>query len=104
MYDQSGDSLSLSFSLKTIASAAPNVYTKYSKSSKWSHAKPKPLLIDVPPTMQNQSSNTPVVETRNQATQYETIEPTQDLRRSVEQDLPLAFHSALIPRVPHPPQ
>ena len=103
MYDPSGDTLSL-FSLESQASAAPSVYTKYSKGSKWSHAKPEPLSTDVTPTTVDQSSNTPTVETRNQATQYETQGQTQDLGGSVEQDLPFPFHSASIPQVPHPPQ
>ena len=60
------------FSLESQASAAPSVYTKYSKGSKWSHAKPEPLSTDAPPTTKDQSSNTLTVETRNQATQYET--------------------------------
>ena len=67
----STDSLSL-FSLESLASAAPSVHTKYSKGSKWSHAKPEPLSTDAPPTTKDQSSNTLTVETRNQATQYET--------------------------------
>ena len=103
MYDPSGDTLSL-FSLESQASAAPSVYTKYSKGSKWSHAKPEPLSTDVSPTTQDQSSNTLTVETRNQATQYETQGQTQDLGGSVQQDLPFPFHSASIPQVPHPPQ
>ena len=96
--DPSGDTLSL-FSLEPQASAAPSVYTKYSKGSKWSHAKPEPLSTDVPPTTQDQSSNTRTVETRNQATQYETQEQTQVLGGSVEQDPPLPFRSASIPQV-----
>ena len=103
MYDPSGDTLSLC-SLETLASAATSVYTKYSKGSKWSHAKPEPLSTDVPPTTVDQSSNTPTVETRYQATQYETQGQTQDLGGSVQQDLPFPFHSASIPHVPHPPQ
>ena len=103
MYDPSGDTLSL-LSLETLASAAPSVYTKYSKGSKWSHAKPEPLSTDVPPTTQDQSSNTLTVERRNQATQYETQGQTQDLGRSVQQDLFLPFRSASIPQVPHPQQ
>ena len=83
----SGDTLSL-FSLDSVASAAPSVYTKYSKGSKWSHAKPEPLSSDAPPETKDQSSNTPTVETANQATQYETQEPTQILNGSVEQDPP----------------
>ena len=71
MYDPSGDTLSL-FSRESKASAAPSVYTKYSKGSKWSHAKPDPLSTDVPSTTKDQSSNTSTVDTRNQATQYET--------------------------------
>ena len=103
MYDPSGDTLSL-FSLESQASAAPSVYTKYSKGSKWSHAKPEPLSTNVPSTTQDQSSNTLTVETRNQATQYETQEQRQVFGGSVEQDPPLPFRSASIPQVPHPPQ
>ena len=103
VYDPSGDTLSL-FSLDSVASAAPSVYTKYSKGSKWSHAKPEPLSTDVPPTTRDQSSNTRTVETRNQATQYETQEQTQVLGGSVEQDPPLPFRFASIPQVPRPSQ
>ena len=103
VYDPSGDTLSL-FSLDSVASTAPSVYTKYSKGSKWSHAKPQPLSTDVPSTTKDQSSNTPTVETTNQATQYETQEPTVSLHGSVEQNLPSPLHSASEPRVPHPPQ
>ena len=92
--DPSGDSLSL-FSLESLASAAPSVYTKYSKGSKWSHAKPEPLSTDVPPTTtREKSSNTPTFVTTNQATQYETQEPTESLYGSVEQDLP--YHHTLL--------
>ena len=48
--DTSIDSLSL-YSLGSMASAAPSVRTKYSKGSKWSHAKPEPLSTDVDPTL-----------------------------------------------------
>ena len=99
----STDSLSL-FSLESQASAAPSVHTKYSKGSKWSHAKPEPLSTDAPPTTKDQSSNTLTVETRNQATQYETQEQRQGFGGSVEQDPPLPFRSASIPQVPRPPQ
>ena len=70
MYDPSGDTLSF-FSLETQASAAPSVYTKYSKGSHWSHAQPEPLSIDVPPTMRDQATITSMVEKMNQGTQYE---------------------------------
>ena len=64
--DVSIDSLSL-YSLKSMARAVPRVHTKYSKGSKWSHAKPQPLSTDVPSTTQDQSSNTLTVETASQA-------------------------------------
>ena len=92
-YDPSGDTLSI-LSLESQATAASSVYTKYSKSRKWSHAKPKPLSTDVPPTTHDRSSNNLFVEMRNQATRYETQEPTQSLNRAVEQDLPLPFTPA----------
>ena len=57
------------------ASATPDVYSKYSKGSKWSHAKPEPLSFDAPPTTQDQSSNIMTVEMANQATNYETLYP-----------------------------
>ena len=34
-----------------MASAVPSVGTKYSKGSKWSHAKPEPLSTDIKPTL-----------------------------------------------------
>ena len=103
VYDPSGDTLSL-FSLESQASAAPSVYTKYSKGSKWSHAKPEPLSTDAPPTTRDQSSNTPIVETTNQATQYDTQITTHSLNGSFQQAQPASFHSASEPREPRPPQ
>ena len=101
MYDPSGDTLSL-FSLESQASAAPSVYTKYSKGSKWSHAKPEPLSTDVTPTKKDQSSNTPTVEKTSQATQYDVPNTTQDLIEGVEQEQPVTLHSASYIPVPRP--
>ena len=82
----------------------PVLHPKYSKGSKWSHAKPEPLSTDAPPTTKDQSSNTPTVEMKNQATQYESQELRKGFGGSVEQDPPLPFRSASIPQVPRPPQ
>ena len=80
------------------------MYTKYSKGSKWSHAKPEPLSTDVPPSTKDQSSNTLAVVRANQSTQYETQEPTESFNGSVAQNLPLLSHSASEPHEPRPPQ
>ena len=99
------------------ARATPDVYSKYSKGSKWSHAKPAPLSFDAPPTTQDQSSNIMTVEMANQATNYETLYPTHYIvidiillypphyiNHGFEQDLAVPFSSAPEARVPHPPQ
>ena len=101
VYDPSGDALLL-FSLGSLASAAPSVHTKYSKGSKWSHAKPKPLSTDVPQKMKDQSSNTLTVEMTNQSTQYDVPNTTQDLSGGVEQEQPVTLHSASYIPVPRP--
>ena len=93
MYDPSGDTLSL-ISLESQAKCVHQVL----KGSKWSHAKPEPLSSEVPPATQDQSSNTPTVETTNQGTQYETQELTESFNGSVAQNLPLLSHSASEPR------
>ena len=66
--DTSIDSLSL-YSLGSMASAAPSVRTKYSKGSKWSHAKPEPLSTDVDPTLRELVLTRRHVETTDKATQ-----------------------------------
>ena len=66
--DSNIDSLSL-YSLESTASAAPSVRTKYSKGSKWSHAKPGPLSTDVDPTYRELTLARKPVETTDQATQ-----------------------------------
>ena len=68
MYDPSGDTLSL-FSLESQASAAPSVYTKYSKGSKWSHAKPEPLCNGVDPALRELTLARRHVKATDQATQ-----------------------------------
>ena len=66
--DSNIDSLSL-YSLESTASAAPSVHTKYSKGSKWSHAKPGPLSTDVDPTLRELILARRHVETTDRATQ-----------------------------------
>ena len=45
------------------------MYTKYSKGSKWSHAKPEPLSTDVDPTLRELTLARRYVETTDQSTQ-----------------------------------
>ena len=66
--DTSIDSLSL-YSLGSMASAPPSVRTKYSKGSKWSHAKPEPFSTDVDPTLRELNLTRNHVETTDKATQ-----------------------------------
>ena len=100
MHDSSVDSLSL----ESMASAAPGLYNKHSKGSKWSNAKPEPLSTVVPPTTQDQSSNIVTVEMANKATKYNTPYPKHYINHGFEQDLFFPFNSAPEARVPHPPQ
>ena len=62
------DSLSL-YSLESMASAAPSVHTKYSKGSKWSHAKPEPLSTDVDQSLRELKLARRYVKTTDKATQ-----------------------------------
>ena len=77
--DSSIDSLSL-YSLESVASAAPSVRTKYSKGSKWSHAKPEPLSTDVYSTLRELTLARRHVETTDQATQTspDDVPPTNN--------------------------
>ena len=52
-----------------MASAAPSVHTKYSKSSIWSYAKPEPLSTDVDPTLRELDLTRRHVETTDKGTQ-----------------------------------
>ena len=52
-----------------MASAVPSVRTKYSKGSKWSHAKPEPLSTDVNPTLRELAFRSRHTETTDKATQ-----------------------------------
>ena len=52
-----------------MASAVPSVHTKYSKDSKWSHAKPEPLSTDVNQTLRELTLTRIHVETTDKATQ-----------------------------------
>ena len=100
MHDTSVDWLSL----ESMASAAPGVYTKHSKGSKWSNAKPEALSTVFPPTTQDQSSNIITVEMANKATKYETPYHTHYINHGFEQDLSVPFSSAPEARVPHASQ
>ena len=52
-----------------MASDVPSVHTKYSKGSKWSHAKPEPLSTDVDPTLRELTLTGRHVEATDKATQ-----------------------------------
>ena len=52
-----------------MASAAPSARTKYSKGSKWSHAKPEPLSTDVDPTLRELTLTRRRMDATDKATQ-----------------------------------
>ena len=66
--DVSIDSLSL-YSLESMASAVPSVHTKYSKGSKWSHAKPEPLSTDANPALRELTLTGRRMDTTDKSTQ-----------------------------------
>ena len=66
--DVSIDSLSL-YSLKSMARAVPRVHTKYSKGSKWSHAKPEPLSTNANPSLRELTLTRRRMDTTEKATQ-----------------------------------
>ena len=63
-----------------MASAAPSARTKYSKGSKWSHAKPEPLSTDVDPTLRELTLTRRHVKTTAKATQasHDDVRPANN--------------------------